>query len=216
MVSRRAEATSCCSSLLEREQPTRAIVFCRTKHGADKVGNTAPQRRRAGRGDARRPVSQGQRNRVLAAFRDGQASPSLVATDVVGRGIDVPDISHVVNFDIPEDPEHYVHRIGRTGRMGKDGAAVTFVQPAQAKLLDEIEKSISRNLEAEEVEGVPCPPRPMMNRRPSGGRSSQNQSHNARGGCPLPTPSRRNGPAGGPPLGNGLRRRRFGSPQRVG
>ena len=202
--------------ILERDQPKRAIIFCRTKHGADKLGNTLRDggfRAEAMHGN----LSQSQRNRVLAGFRLGKLN-ILVATDVVGRGIDVPEITHVLNFDIPEDPEHYVHRIGRTGRMGKDGAAVTFVQPAQAKLLDEIEKSISRNLDAEEVEGVPCPPRPMMNRRPSGGRSSQsqNQSHNARGGRPLPTPSRRNGPAGGPPLGNGLRRRRFGSPQRVG
>ena len=194
--------------LLEREQPTRAVVFCRTKHGADKVGNLLRNdglKAEAMHGD----LSQGQRNRVLAAFRNGRLS-ILVATDVVGRGIDVPDISHVINFDIPEDPEHYVHRIGRTGRMGKDGVAFTFVLADQGKLLDQIEKAISRKVDQDEVEGVPSFPRPAtMNKRGPQGRPFQGRGRR----MAPPSAARRGG--GAPPLNNGLRRKRSGSPQRT-
>ncbi|MBX6314409.1 MAG: DEAD/DEAH box helicase, partial [Isosphaeraceae bacterium] len=147
------------TKLLEREQPSRAIVFCRTKQGADEIGT----RLRAS-GFKAEPMhgdlSQSRRNRVLHAFRMGRLT-TLVATDVVGRGIDVPEISHVVNFDLPDDPEHYIHRVGRTGRMGKDGTAVSFVVPSQGKLLDQIERAISRALERDEVTGIPSPPRPV-------------------------------------------------------
>ena len=198
--------------LLEREQPTRALIFCRTKHGADKVGNLLRNdglKAEAMHGD----LSQSQRNRVLAAFRVGRLT-TLVATDVVGRGIDVPGITHVINFDIPEDPEHYVHRIGRTGRMGKDGAAFTFVLPDQGKLLDQIEKAISRNLEHDKVEGVPTMNRPVMMqaRRPQG-RPFAGGGGGGRGRRPAP-PRRGNGGAEGGPLAGGIKRRRFGSPQR--
>src|SRR5262249_22491723 len=102
--------------LLERENPSRAIVFCRTKRGAERVGELL--RAQGQRADAiHGNLSQAQRNRVLQAFRVGRLT-TLVATDVVGRGIDVQGVSHVVNFDLPEDPTHYIHRIGRTGRMG--------------------------------------------------------------------------------------------------
>jgi ATP-dependent RNA helicase DeaD len=196
--------------LLEREQPTRAIVFCRTKHGADKVGNLLRNdgvRAEAMHGD----LSQGQRNRVLAAFRAGRLN-ILVATDVVGRGIDVPDISHVLNFDIPEDPEHYVHRIGRTGRMGKDGAAFTFVLPDQGKLLDQIEKAISRKLDQNQVEGVPSLPRPNSGPQRRGPQGRPFGGGGGRGRR-MSTPRQNSRPA--PITGNGIKRRRSGSPQRV-
>ncbi|GAC1449568.1 MAG: DEAD/DEAH box helicase [Isosphaeraceae bacterium] len=153
--------------LLQREQPQRAIVFCRTKRGADKVGTML--RTQGMRADTMHGnLSQSQRNRVLDAFRSGRLT-TLVATDVVGRGIDVRGVSHVVNFDLPEDPEHYIHRIGRTGRMGNDGAAFSLVLPDQAKMLDQIERSIARDLESDTVEGVPSPPRPVLRpHRPSG------------------------------------------------
>lgn len=153
--------------LLHREQPQRAIVFCRTKRGADKVGTLL--RAEGHRADTMHGnLSQAQRNRVLHAFRSGRLT-TLVATDVVGRGIDVRGVSHVVNFDLPEDPSNYIHRIGRTGRMGSDGAAFSLVLPDQAKLLDEIERSISRVLDSDCVEGVPAPPRPVLRpHRPAG------------------------------------------------
>jgi ATP-dependent RNA helicase DeaD len=82
----------------------------------------------------------------MQGFRDGSI-PILVATDVVGRGIDVNDISHVVNFDIPDDPENYVHRIGRTGRMGKDGVAYLFVTPGEGDPLTSIEILLNKPIE---------------------------------------------------------------------
>src|SRR5262249_47884115 len=127
--------------LLQREQPQRAIVFCRTKRGADRVGQLLKTQglvAEAIHGN----LTQAQRNRVLHAFRSGRLR-TLVATDVVGRGIDVRGVSHVVNFDLPDDPSHYIHRIGRTGRMGSDGAAFSLVLPDQAKMLDEIERTIA-------------------------------------------------------------------------
>jgi ATP-dependent RNA helicase DeaD len=150
--------------LLEREQPSRAIVFCRTKRGADRVGTLLRNqglRAETMHGD----LSQAQRNRVLQAFRTGRLT-TLVATDVVGRGIDVQGVSHVVNFDLPEDPTHYVHRIGRTGRMGNDGAAFSLVLPDQAAMLDQIERCITRELEGDVVDGVPTFPRPRPRHRP--------------------------------------------------
>src|SRR4051794_2694284 len=167
--------------LLERENPERAIVFCRTKRGADRVGDLL--RAEGHRADTMHGnLSQAQRNRVLQAFRSGRLT-TLVATDVVGRGIDVRGVSHVVNFDLPDDPTHYVHRIGRTGRMGNDGSAFSLVLPDQAKMLDEIEKCIARTLDGDQVEGVPAPARPFQHRpqpRPSQRRGS------ARGGVRYP------------------------------
>ncbi len=193
--------------LLQREKPERSIVFCRTKRGADRVG--ALLRAEGLKADTMHGnLSQAQRNRVLHAFRGGRLN-ILVATDVVGRGIDVRGVSHVVNFDLPEDPEHYIHRIGRTGRMGSDGVAYSLVLPDQAKMLDLIERAIARELESDEVEGIPAPPRPVLRpHRPSNVRRAP-----ARGGY------RGHGPGGnggnnGPPRSNntkpafGVRRRR--------
>ncbi|MEO6811612.1 MAG: DEAD/DEAH box helicase [Isosphaeraceae bacterium] len=137
--------------LLQRDRPRQCIVFTRTKRGADKLAE------RLGRtikgvctihGD----LPQSSRNRVMKGFRDG-AIPVLVATDVVGRGIDVNDIGLVVNFDIPDDPENYLHRIGRTGRMGKDGVAYTFVGPDQGEPLTTIEILINKSIPKLELNG---------------------------------------------------------------
>lgn len=183
---------------LIREQPSRAIVFCRTKQGADWVGNML--RSEGLRADALHgDLSQAQRNRVLHSFRGGRLN-TLVATDVVGRGIDVRGVSHVINFDLPEDPANYIHRIGRTGRMGNDGAAVSFVVPDQARLLDQIERMISSQLAGDQVEGIPSPPRPVFR--------SNRQGNNRRG------PFRGGRPAHQPRTSNGIGvRRRRSSPQ---
>ncbi len=173
--------------LIRREEPPRAIVFCRTKRGADRVGLLL--RQEGFKADTMHGnLSQAQRNRVLQGFRLGRLA-ILVATDVVGRGIDVRGVTHVINFDLPEDPEHYVHRIGRTGRMGSDGAAFSLVCPDQAKMLDQIERAITRELEADQIAGIPAPPRPFFRpQRPApGGRRGP-----ARGGRPF-HPPRRNG-----------------------
>jgi ATP-dependent RNA helicase DeaD len=97
-------------------------------------------------------LPQSQRNKVMAALRDGTIR-ILVATDVVGRGIDVRGISHVVNYDLPEDPEQYVHRIGRTGRMGRDGKAFSLVTPDQGQLLTNIELFINKEVPRDHIAG---------------------------------------------------------------
>src|SRR5258708_22881876 len=106
------------------------------------------QRVAAMHGDLPQPM----RNRIMQGFRDGKIT-YLVATDVVGRGIDVRNISHVINYDIPEDPENYVHRIGRTGRIGADGIAIAFATPEQGEQLTAIETFINMQLEETQIEG---------------------------------------------------------------
>lgn len=116
----------------------RSIVFLRTKHGAEKlmkhldsVGYKAVS--------IHGNKSQGQRERALKAFKDGEVNV-LVATDVAARGIDIPEVSHVYNYDLPEVPDAYVHRIGRTARNGRDGLAIAFCAPDEVRLLRDIEK----------------------------------------------------------------------------
>jgi ATP-dependent RNA helicase DeaD len=126
--------------LLEREAPQRAIVFTRTKHRARSVARVLSRNgweAVALQGN----MTQSQRERALAAFRSGDAK-ILVATDVASRGLDIPDVSHVVNLDLPDEPEAYVHRIGRTARMGRSGRAFTFVQPAEARDLQRIASNL--------------------------------------------------------------------------
>lgn len=134
----RAEKPAKLAEILGAEDIDRAIVFTRTKHGADKVvrmlakgGQTA----HAIHGNK----SQNQRERVLADFRAGKVR-TLIATDIAARGIDVPEISHVINFDLPEVAESYVHRIGRTARAGAEGTAISFCSTEERSLLKAIEK----------------------------------------------------------------------------
>ena len=86
-------------------------------------------------------LSQAQRDRVMRRFRTGQAD-ILIATDVAARGLDIPDVSHVINYDIPESPETYVHRIGRTGRAGKTGIAITLVTAREVRWIRQIERAV--------------------------------------------------------------------------
>jgi ATP-dependent RNA helicase DeaD len=137
--------------LLQREQPEQAIVFCRTRRGTDKL-----QRRLAhdfpNTGCMHGDMAQRERDRVLQQLRDRKLK-ILVATDVVGRGIDISTISHIVNFDVPQDCDDYVHRVGRTGRMGRDGIAFTFVVPGEGDILTAIEQRINRQLIRDNIEG---------------------------------------------------------------
>jgi ATP-dependent RNA helicase DeaD len=137
--------------LLKRDRPRQCIVFTRTKRGADRL---ADRLRRAIHGVSaiHGDLPQTTRDRVMRGFRNGEVSV-LVATDVVGRGIDVEGISHVINYDIPDDPENYVHRIGRTGRMGKDGIAYLFVCPDQGEPLTAIENLTNKIITPMRVEG---------------------------------------------------------------
>jgi ATP-dependent RNA helicase DeaD len=137
--------------LLKRDRPRQCIVFTRTRRGADRLADRL-HRVVSGVSAIHGDLPQSTRDRVMRGFRSGQISV-LVATDVVGRGIDVEGISHVINYDMPDDPENYVHRIGRTGRMGKDGVAYLFVCPDQGEPLTAIENLVNRVIPALEVEG---------------------------------------------------------------
>jgi ATP-dependent RNA helicase DeaD len=97
-------------------------------------------------------MQQGARDRVMKQFRSGTLN-CLVATDVVGRGIDVSGISHIINYDIPQFCDDYVHRVGRTGRMGREGVAYTFVTPEEGSELTRIEQRINRMLMRDEIKG---------------------------------------------------------------
>jgi len=97
--------------------------------------------------------SQNQRNAALTGFRSGRYSV-LVATDIAARGLDIPDVSHVINFDLPEAPEAYIHRIGRTARMGKSGEALSLVMPEDGASLRGIERTLGVRLERATVSGI--------------------------------------------------------------
>ncbi len=133
--------------VFDREEPRQCIIFVERKRWAEDLYRMLRvHRKRVAmmHGDLPQPM----RNRIMQGFRDGKIV-YLVATDVVGRGIDVKNISHVINYDLPDDPDNYVHRIGRTGRIGADGVAVSFVTPEQGKQLTAIETLI--NLQVEEI-----------------------------------------------------------------
>jgi ATP-dependent RNA helicase DeaD len=137
--------------LLKREQPEQAIVFCRTKRGTDRVFLKLGKQLESVdsiHGD----MMQSARDRVMKRFRAGEVK-ILVATDVVGRGIDVSGISHIINYDIPQSSDDYVHRVGRTGRMGREGVAYTFVTTEEGGELTRIEILINRLLKHDEIEG---------------------------------------------------------------
>jgi ATP-dependent RNA helicase DeaD len=137
--------------IIEREKPRQCLIFCERKRWAEDVYRDLRQHVR-GAAVMHGDLDQGLRNRIMQGFRDGKIK-YLVATDVVGRGIDVRSISHVINYDLPEDPENYVHRIGRTGRLGADGVAIAFVNPEQGRQLTAIEAFINLELQADGIEG---------------------------------------------------------------
>ncbi len=142
-------------ALLKRPEIESAIVFTRTKSGADRVSRTLKRsgvRAVAIHGD----LSQGQRTAALAAFRR-RAYRVLVATDVAARGLDIPGVSHIINFDMPDEPEGYIHRIGRTARMGREGHAISLVTPEERAALGRIERALGITLEREVIEGFDQP-----------------------------------------------------------
>ena len=150
--------------LLAREQPPQTIIFCRTKLGTAKLHNQLQKALRSipGLSEMRLDtihgnMNQSQRDSVFKSLRNGDIQ-ILVATDVVGRGIDVSTVSHIVNYDLPDDCDDYVHRVGRTGRMGRDGIAFSFVSRGQGELLTEIEVRINRQLIADPLAFEGCEP----------------------------------------------------------
>jgi ATP-dependent RNA helicase DeaD len=141
----RARKTDALTRILDAETPPLSMIFARTKLGVDELGEALLARGyqvETLHGD----LSQAQRDRVMRRFRTGQAD-ILIATDVAARGLDIPNVTHVINFDIPESSEAYVHRIGRTGRAGKKGEAITLVTPRETRWLRQIERVTKAKIE---------------------------------------------------------------------
>ena len=159
------------AELLRRPEVESALVFTRTKHGADRVVRELSRegiQARAIHGDK----SQGARQEALAQFKQGKIHV-LIATDIAARGIDIAGLSHVFNYDLPHEPESYVHRIGRTGRAGHEGVAVSFCCIDEMKDLKAIEKLIGKQIPRREsrwpmqvfTETVKQPPQPRPSKR---------------------------------------------------
>jgi len=175
--------------LLKREDPALTLVFCRTKQTVD--GLTEYLKRKgfdahAIHGD----MYQGKREKVMTRFREGQLN-ILVASDLAARGLDVDDISHVINYDLPEDPEVYVHRIGRTARTGRTGVAWSFVVPDQGDLLTNIELLTNaqiRPAEYDDFEPGPVPKEVMVQRKADEEREETLRMEHSRVPLAPPTP----------------------------
>ncbi len=159
--------------LVSDEALNRAIVFTATKRDADLL---ADRLRDAGHSAAalHGDMPQAVRNRTLSRLREGRVR-LLVATDVAARGIDISDLSHVINFDLPHGPEDYVHRIGRTGRAGREGTAISLVVPDDVRKLDRIERYTGQALAEHVIEGLE-PTRPLR-RRPAGRRDGDSRGY---------------------------------------
>lgn len=138
--------------IIDVEEHFYGVVFCRTKVDADEIANKLINRgcrAEALHGD----VSQGQRERVLKKFKDKKITV-LVATDVAARGIDIDNLTHVINYSLPQDPESYVHRIGRTGRAGKSGTAITLITPSEYRKLISIQRMANAKIEKQSIPDV--------------------------------------------------------------
>ena len=135
--------------LLDAEIDGKLIIFCRTKKGVDDLAIALSSRGYLVEG-LHGDLSQTQRDRVMKKFREGTAEV-LIATDVAARGIDIDNITHVINFDIPQDPESYVHRIGRTGRAGNTGVAMTFITPREFRQLKLIERIVHTKIQRRQL-----------------------------------------------------------------
>ncbi len=136
--------------------PMRTLVFTRTKHDADRVAHVLSH---AGMNVTKlhSDLTQSERTRALASFKAGKFD-TLVATDVASRGLDIEDITHVINYEPPMSPDDYVHRVGRTARAEKTGVAITLVSPEEEPLMRDIEKRVGAEIERTIVEGYAPPP----------------------------------------------------------
>ncbi len=150
----RSKKQALLQQLLRGENYDRVLIFTRTKHGADKVA-TCLTREGITASAIHGNKSQSARERTLDRFRKGKLRV-LVATDLASRGIDVEGVSHVINFDIPVEPESYVHRIGRTGRAGATGVALSFCDTAERSAWRAIERLVRQAIEVEKVHPFPA------------------------------------------------------------
>ncbi|KQV38209.1 MULTISPECIES: DEAD/DEAH box helicase [unclassified Rhizobium] len=180
-VAGQSQKTEILKKTLNENPDGRAMVFSRTKHGAEKLMKHLDHT-----GFSVASIhgnkSQGQRERALKAFRDGEIRV-LVATDVAARGIDIPGVTHVYNYDLPEVPDAYVHRIGRTARAGRDGIAIAFCAPDEIRLLRDIERLMNIDIAVASGEVPADRARPKGARGGNGARNAQRATgdgHNQR------------------------------------
>ena len=186
----KSEKTSLLIELLDKHRDELALVFGRTKHGSEKLMKLLTAKGFVA-GSIHGNKSQGQRDRAIAAFKAGEIKV-LVATDVAARGLDIPAVRHVYNYDLTNVPENYVHRIGRTARAGADGAAIAFCSPEEMDELKAIQKAMKTSI-------------PVASGRPWEALPTPGAKPKQRGGGP-----RGGKPSGGKPSGGGPRRRKNG------
>ena len=197
------------TDLLADKKMARVLVFSRTKHGANRVVEHL-DKARIGSAAIHGNKSQGARERALAGFKNGQIRV-LVATDLAARGIDVDDVTHVVNFDLPNIPETYVHRIGRTARAGASGIAISFCEHEERAYLIDIERLVKQHIPRVDKHsaqsdlapppitdlagrgrppGTPTPPPQGGRGQRDGNQRGQHQRPHARGGTGRPSQGR--------------------------
>ncbi|WP_291731065.1 DEAD/DEAH box helicase [Leisingera sp. F5] len=190
----KAEKLSLLKELLADHKDERALVFGRTKHGMEKLMKVLDKA-----GFAAAAIhgnkSQGQRERALAAFKSGDIKV-LVATDVAARGLDIPDVKHVYNYELPNVPDAYVHRIGRTARAGKDGAAIAFCSPDEMEELKAIQKVMKTTIPVASGRAWEALPDPAAAGKP-GGRPGGRRGGGGGFGGGKPGGQRRRGGGGG-------------------
>jgi ATP-dependent RNA helicase RhlE len=189
----RSKKQALLQQLLRGENYDRVLIFTRTKHGADKVA-TCLNREGVMADAIHGNKSQSARVRTLERFRSGKLRV-LIATDLASRGIDVEGVSHVINYDIPVEPESYVHRIGRTGRAGATGVALSLCDATERSAWRAIERLVRQAIEVERNHAFPASHQAEPARKPQGGRQPQG------GRRPNRTPS---------PQARGGSKRRFG------
>ena len=146
---RESDKLEALTRIIDRESDFYGVVFCRTKLQCDEIGQKLHDRgydAAALHGD----LSQREREMILRRMKEHQLS-ILVATDVAARGLDIQDLTHVINYTIPQDPEIYIHRVGRTGRAGKNGTAITFITPSEARKFAYIRKASRSDIRREEI-----------------------------------------------------------------
>ena len=180
--------------ILEEDMEALTLVFSRTKHGAEKLmkGLVADGFNAA---SIHGNKSQGQRDRAIKAFREGKINV-LVATDVAARGIDIPGVAYVINYDLPEVPENYVHRIGRTARAGREGEAIAFCSAEEVNLLRQIQKLMKIEIpvaSGEAPEAVDPEPRSNSKRRFRGKPGGHGGGRGKGQGAPKPSPQKPSG-----------------------
>ena len=212
-------------TLLQERTICRALVFSRTKHGADRICRHLVSRKISA-GAIHGNKDQNARTRALAGFRKGKIRV-LVATDIAARGIDVDDVTHVINFDLPNEPESYIHRIGRTARAGRAGKAISFCSGAELEYLHDIERLLKRQVPVDRghafhshdaanglADGVPAETPRMRQARKQAQRAGQRREAGARPASRTPprqsanTPRSKGRPKWAAPLKNRRRRRR--------